>query len=75
MGVVAVFISGVGWPLEDGYPYEMRAAAYDDWVTETVSEDGRPMHSLNGDILVWNPLTKRHHELTSMGIRLMQVHL
>jgi aspartate--ammonia ligase len=27
------------------------------------------MHGLNGDILVWNPLTKRRHELTSMGIR------
>jgi aspartate--ammonia ligase len=24
---------------------------------------------LNGDILVWNPITKRRHELTSMGIR------
>jgi len=47
----------------------MRAADYDDWVTETVSEDGRPMHGLNGDILVWNPVTKRRHELTSMGIR------
>jgi hypothetical protein len=47
----------------------MRAADYDDWVTETTSEDGRPMHGLNGDILVWNPVTKRRHELTSMGIR------
>jgi aspartate--ammonia ligase len=65
----AVFIIGVGWPLKDGYPHEMRAADYDDWVTETTSEDGRPMHGLNGDILVWNPVTKRRHELTSMGIR------
>ncbi len=65
----AVFIIGIGWVLEDGYPHEMRAADYDDWVTETVSEDGRPMHGLNGDILVWNPVTKRRHELTSMGIR------
>jgi len=65
----AVFIIGVGWMLKDGYPHEMRAADYDDWVTETVSEDGRPMHGLNGDILVWNPITKRRHELTSMGIR------
>jgi aspartate--ammonia ligase len=47
----------------------MRAADYDDWVTETRSEDGRPMHGLNGDILVWNPVTKRRHELSSMGIR------
>ena len=65
----AVFIYGIGWVLEDGYPHEMRAADYDDWVTETTSEDGRPMHGLNGDILVWNPVTKRRHELTSMGIR------
>jgi len=65
----AVFIIGVGWVLKDGYPHEMRAADYDDWVTETKSEDGRPMHGLNGDILVWNPVTKRRHELTSMGIR------
>jgi aspartate--ammonia ligase len=65
----AIFIYGIGWPLEDGYPHEMRAADYDDWVTETTSKDGRPMHGLNGDILVWNPVTRRRHELTSMGIR------
>ena len=65
----AIFIIGIGWTLSDGYPHEMRAADYDDWVTETVSEDGRQMHGLNGDILVWNPVTKRRHELTSMGIR------
>ena len=65
----AVFIIGIGWVLKDGYPHEMRAADYDDWVTPTVSEKGEPMHGLNGDILVWNPVTKRRHELTSMGIR------
>ena len=65
----AVFIYGIGWTLEDGYPHEMRAADYDDWVTETTSIDGRPMHGLNGDILVWNPVTNRRHELTSMGVR------
>ncbi|MCP3958155.1 MAG: aspartate--ammonia ligase, partial [bacterium] len=65
----AVFIYGIGWTLDDGYPHEMRAPDYDDWVTETVSEDGRPMHGLNGDILVWNPVTRRRHELSSMGIR------
>jgi len=65
----AVFIIGVGWTLKDGYPHEMRAADYDDWVTETKSDKGKPMHGLNGDILVWNPVTKRRHELTSMGIR------
>lgn len=65
----AVFIYGIGWTLKDGYPHELRAADYDDWVTETVSKDGRPMHGLNGDILVWNPVTQRRHELSSMGIR------
>jgi len=65
----AIFIIGVGWTLKDGYPHELRAADYDDWVTETKTKDGRLMHGLNGDILVWNPVTKRRHELTSMGIR------
>ena len=65
----AIFIIGIGWPLKDGYPHENRAADYDDWVTETLTKDKRPMHGLNGDILVWNPVTKRRHELTSMGIR------
>jgi aspartate--ammonia ligase len=64
-----IFIYGIGWPLADGYPHEMRAADYDDWVTETVSKSGKPMHGLNGDILVWNPVTRRRHELSSMGIR------
>jgi len=65
----AIFIYGIGWLLRDGHPHEMRAADYDDWITETMSDDGRSMHGLNGDILVWNPVTKRRHELTSMGIR------
>jgi len=65
----AVFIIGVGWTLKDGYPHEMRAADYDDWVTPTIEKKGELMHGLNGDILVWNPVTKRRHELTSMGIR------
>jgi aspartate--ammonia ligase len=65
----AVFIYGIGWTLADGYPHEMRAADYDDWVTETTSKKGAPMHGLNGDILVWNQVTRRRHELTSMGIR------
>ncbi|UCC10942.1 MAG: aspartate--ammonia ligase [candidate division WOR-3 bacterium] len=65
----AVFIIGIGYVLKDGYPHEMRAADYDDWITDTNSETGKPTHGLNGDILVWNPVTKRRHELTSMGIR------
>ena len=65
----AIFIYGIGWTLADGYPHEMRAADYDDWVTPTTAKDGRPMHGLNGDILVWNPVTRRRHELSSMGVR------
>ncbi|HUJ56294.1 MAG TPA: aspartate--ammonia ligase [Gaiellaceae bacterium] len=65
----AVFIYGIGWPLADGLPHELRASDYDDWSTETISADGRPMHGLNGDILVWNPVTRRRHELMSGGIR------
>ncbi|MBX7043208.1 MAG: aspartate--ammonia ligase [Ignavibacteria bacterium] len=65
----AVFIIGIGWPLADGYPHEMRAADYDDWVTETKMPDGKTGHGINGDILVWNFVTKRRHELSSMGIR------
>ncbi len=65
----AIFIIGIGWTLKDGYPHEMRAADYDDWVTPVKSGEGRLTHGLNGDILVWNPVTMRRHELTSMGIR------
>ena len=65
----ALFIYGIGWPLADGYPHELRAADYDDWSAATLSADGRPMRGLNGDILVWNPVTRRRHELMSGGIR------
>lgn len=65
----AVFIIGIGYPLADGLPHEMRAADYDDWITDTSHWTGKPTHGLNGDILVWNPVTRRRHELTSMGIR------
>jgi aspartate--ammonia ligase len=64
----AIFIIGIGWQLADGFPHEMRAADYDDWVTPTHTRDGL-RHGLNGDILVWNPVTRRRHELSSMGIR------
>lgn len=62
----AVFIIGIGAELKDGYPHELRAADYDDWVTPNAVKDYK---GLNGDILVWNPVTKRRHELSSMGIR------
>jgi aspartate--ammonia ligase len=65
----AVFIVGIGWKLKDGFPHENRAADYDDWVTDTSKETKKETHGLNGDILVWNSVTKRRHELTSMGIR------
>jgi aspartate--ammonia ligase len=65
----AIFIIGIGWVLKDGYPHEMRAADYDDWTVETIEKSGEQLHGLNGDILVWNPVTRRRHELTSMGIR------
>jgi aspartate--ammonia ligase len=65
----AVFIIGIGWPLKNGYPHEMRAADYDDWVTDTSAETHKTTHGLNGDILVYNHVTGRRHELTSMGIR------
>ncbi|NNF34907.1 MAG: aspartate--ammonia ligase [Saprospiraceae bacterium] len=65
----AVFIVGIGKVLHDGYPHEMRAADYDDWITPTITKEGDQYYGLNGDILVWNPVTKRRHELSSMGIR------
>lgn len=65
----AIFIIGIGSVLKDGYPHEMRAADYDDWITETIVKNGEQMRGLNGDILVWNPVTRRRHELSSMGIR------
>ena len=65
----AIFIIGIGWPLKDGFPHENRAADYDDWISDTRNETKKDTHGLNGDILVWNAVTKRRHELSSMGIR------
>ena len=65
----ALFIHGIGWPLADGLPHELRAADYDDWASEVRLADGRVTHGLNGDILVMNPVTGRRHELSSMGVR------
>ena len=52
----AVFIMGIGGRLSDGSVHDGRAADYDDW-------------SLNGDILLWNPLLHHAFEVSSMGIR------
>ncbi len=61
----AVFIIGIGHPLQNGSPHDLRAPDYDDWSTET-----KPgYHGLNGDILVWNPVLETAFELSSMGIR------
>jgi len=38
-------------------------------VTEAKTKGGKTVHGLNGDILVWNHVTRRRHELSSMGIR------
>jgi aspartate--ammonia ligase len=65
----AIFIIGIGHTLADGFPHEMRAADYDDWCSPTVVNNGQQYHGLNGDILVWNPVTQRRHELSSMGVR------
>jgi aspartate--ammonia ligase len=60
----AVFIVGIGAPLEDGKPHDGRAPDYDDWSTRTEQGQG-----LNGDIVVWNPVLETAFELSSMGIR------
>ncbi len=52
----AVFLMQVGVTLEDGQPHDGRAPDYDDW-------------TLNGDIILWNPILERAFEISSMGIR------
>ncbi len=61
----AVFLIGIGYPLQTGAPHDGRAPDYDDWITET----GAGRHGLNGDLLVWNPVLEDVLELSSMGIR------
>ncbi|MDO5713208.1 MAG: aspartate--ammonia ligase [Tissierellia bacterium] len=52
----AVFIQGIGHPLDSGSPHDFRSPDYDDW-------------DLNGDILFWDPSLQMAVELSSMGIR------
>ncbi len=52
----AVFVIGIGGLLSDGTMHDGRAADYDDW-------------TLNGDILLWNPVLGSAFEVSSMGIR------
>ncbi|HRF85268.1 MAG TPA: aspartate--ammonia ligase [Alloprevotella sp.] len=61
----AVFVVGIGGPLGDGLPHDLRAPDYDDY--STVAENG--LSGLNGDLLVWNEVLGRAFELSSMGIR------
>lgn len=61
----AVFIIGIGGPLGDGQPHDLRAPDYDDW--STPNEEG--FEGLNGDLLIWYPILNRAIELSSMGIR------
>ena len=50
------FLMGIGGKLRSGRPHDGRAPDYDDW-------------TLNGDILLWNPVLERAFEISSMGIR------
>lgn len=61
----AVFVIGIGNPLQDGNPHDNRAPDYDDWSSE--NQDGHT--GLNGDILLWNPKLEKAFEISSMGIR------
>lgn len=60
-----VFVIGIGSPLGDGCPHDLRAPDYDDY--SSPNEDG--FRGLNGDLLVWNDLLDCPVELSSMGIR------
>lgn len=60
-----VFITGIGGPLGDGQPHDLRAPDYDDY--STLNEEG--FHGLNGDLLVWHDPLDCPIELSSMGIR------
>lgn len=51
-----VFLMQIGGKLRSGKPHDGRAPDYDDW-------------SLNGDLLMWNPVLESRFELSSMGIR------
>lgn len=61
----SVFIIGIGCPLGDGKPHDLRAPDYDDY--STVTEIG--LKGLNGDLFVWDEILGQAMELSSMGIR------
>ena len=60
-----VFIIGIGCPLGDGKPHDLRAPDYDDY--STIADNNLP--GLNGDLLVWSDILGQAMELSSMGIR------
>lgn len=58
----ALFIFQIGHALKSGTQHDGRAPDYDDW-------------TLNGDIVVYNPVLNQAFELSSMGIRVDEVAL
>ncbi|RIW37348.1 aspartate--ammonia ligase [Bacillus salacetis] len=52
----AVFLTQIGGLLKSGEKHDGRAPDYDDW-------------TLNGDIILWNPVLDTAFEVSSMGIR------
>ena len=56
IGIRPVFLTGIGGALRSGQMHDGRAPDYDDW-------------SLNGDILLYDPLLDIALEVSSMGIR------
>ena len=61
----AVFIIGIGAPLSDAVPHDLRAPDYDDW--SSPNQEGHI--GLNGDLIVWDRVLDCPMELSSMGIR------
>lgn len=61
----AIFLIGIGNPLENGEPHDGRAPDYDDWSSE--NEAG--YIGLNGDIILWDSTLGQAFEVSSMGIR------
>ncbi len=61
----AIFLIGIGGELPGGGIHDGRAPDYDDWSTPSSGT----YKGLNGDIVVWNPVTEAAFEISSMGIR------
>jgi aspartate--ammonia ligase len=63
----AVFIIGIGHPLDSGKPHDLRAADYDDW--STLTHKKKSFRGLDGDIMLWDSVRQKALEISSMGIR------